>query len=66
MAKKTEGKRKIGNIYENAVVFENKLEPAVYRRYLEQVISANLQEHVPAHQQESLLKEFVKAGLMAP
>lgn len=66
MPKEPKRKKRNEVPYEVKIVFENKPSPEIYRQYIEGVISANIQEHVPTHRQEQLLNEFVKAGLMAP
>lgn len=48
------------------IVFENDIDPELFREFREGIISANIQEYVPAHQQEELLNKFVEAGLMTP
>lgn len=48
------------------IAFMNDPAPELWRQFREGVISANLSVQVPAHLQEPLVDEFIKAGLMAP
>ena len=47
------------------IIFMNDLSPELFRRFQEDVISANLKEQVPSHMREGLIDRFVEAGLMA-
>ena len=47
------------------IIFVNKPSANIWTKYRESVISANIEEHIPAHLQKLLLSEFVEAGLMA-
>lgn len=66
MVQKAEKPKKRGRYHDIEIVFKNKLSPESWRKFRESVISANMQEHVPAHFQQPLLDKFVDVGLMAP
>lgn len=66
MAQKPDKPKKDGRLYDVEITFKNKPSPESWRKFKESIISANLQEHVPAHLQKPLLDKFVDAGLMAP
>ena len=46
------------------IIFNNAPSPELWSDFRHKVFAANMREHVPAHQQQQLLKQFVAAGLM--
>ena len=64
--KQASRQKKSSNKYEIEIVFNNKPAPEAWRDFEENVIGANMREHIPAHLQRPLLDKFIESGLMAP